>query len=549
MPYQDPASGCVFMADSYLTHTGQLAQRLGVSATLCDVELIALAYRQFGENFPAHLTGNFSIVIWDPNQNLVFLTVDHFGHFPCLYAFDPEQGLVFANTMQPFRILCQTLSLDETLFSEFSLDSMPAQATCYQEVKKVLPGHLFAFSPKTLRKKQYWTLENSPPLKRHFSRQAYHEEFRTLFASAVETCLPSQGLVSAQISGGLDSSSVTAMAAHLLQKKGQKLHAFTAIPNGLSGPSYKKNWYYHEMPRVQKVLDQYPNIEHQAYLSNPETDPYQLLSQFYPYTDQPYRNISNFDWIVGHLEEAHQRGIKVLLTGGFGNATISWTGMTLRSHLGRLRAAAKTYLKPSSLFSGYYGRHNPDFLQKNSSKSLLRKRGIILNPKYWMQNSPAAPRYSSIRPIYFWYGIENLDPTQDIELLKFCYRLPEFAYRKLGPHFGKNPRTLTQRLLVRDGLTGIVPPEIRFNPYRGEQAADWYLHWNIHATAWQQQLRHSTPQSQALLARLYDTAKMNSLFLEHAQIGGPEKESVLQVQCNLLRYLSLAFFVNFLSSS
>jgi asparagine synthase (glutamine-hydrolysing) len=126
------------------------------------------------------------------------------------------------------------------------------------------------------------------------------------------------------ISGGLDSSSISCQAAHQLGQNNQPLFAMTAIPIGLDGPSYRKGWYYHEMPRVQSILNQYANIRHEVYSTKPDANIYELLHALYPHLGQPVRNVFNFDWIAASLEYAKNQKSRVLLTGQHGNGGFSW---------------------------------------------------------------------------------------------------------------------------------------------------------------------------------------------------------------------------------
>lgn len=90
-----------------------------------------------------------------------------------------------------------------------------------------------------------------------------------------------------------------------------------------------------------------------------------------------------------------------------------------------------------------------------------------------------------MRSIYLWFGVEVIDPTSNLDLVQFCYDLPEWVYHGGNKYFEiRRLPKLKRRLLVRDALEGLVPPEIRHNPYRGEQAADWYYQFNKYGHAW-----------------------------------------------------------------
>ncbi len=143
----------------------------------------------------------------------------------------------------------------------------------------------------------------------------------------MQTCLRRLGPLTTQISGGLDSSAVTAQAALLLNKQQQSLFAFTSIPNGLAGESYRSGWYYHELSRIEALIALYPNIQHVVYTATPSTDIFKKLKPLQRCFDQPLRNINNLDWNLACYEQVLAQQGRVLLIGAGGNGTISWAGV------------------------------------------------------------------------------------------------------------------------------------------------------------------------------------------------------------------------------
>ena len=542
MPYQHTASGIVAAGDLFLIERETLIAKLCLHPKLSDIELVTEAYLKWGVNCVQHLVGDFLITIWDKRKQLLFIATDHQGSRPCFYTHISKSIFYFSNILEPIKKSLSNLTINNFFFQNFVLDNLPGTETCYKEVFKLPAAHYLIVNQSGVQLKRYWHLKNQKQKIPYKKREDYYEAFREIFEKSVSDCLKSDYEVCAHISGGLDSSSVTSMAAHILAKStnNKTLYAFTAIPNGLEGNSHRKNWLHHEMPKIKTILEQYPNITHHQYFSQKNTNMFETLSKFYPFIDQPYRNIFNFDWVLGSLEYAQSCHARTLLTGAKGNGSISWAGLTLYQLMRKIPNHLKTWLKPSTLFNGYFDNFNEGFLDTKTAKKILHQRGIILNPQYHLLSGVMSwPRLSSIRPVQLYYGINQLDPTGTLPIIEFCYNLPQWVYQN-----GKS--SINKRLLVRKGLNQIVPESIRSNIDRGEQASDWYLQYNQHIKKWRKQLENLSPQAAELIWSLYDREKIISLMNSYSYIDKIDNLTVSQIRCMLMRCLSVSQFYEYL---
>ena len=162
------------------------------------------------------------------------------------------------------------------------------------------------------------------------------------------------GVVGAQLSAGFDSGAVTATAAKLLAPNGGKVIAFTAVPRqNYDGPA-PRNQFNDEGPLAAATAAKYPNIEHILVRSGPLSPLEDLDRNFFLY-DRPMPNLANAAWAQAISQAARKRKINILLTGQFGNMTLSYTGLELLPELlsqGRLielfREAAKLVEKTNT---------------------------------------------------------------------------------------------------------------------------------------------------------------------------------------------------------
>jgi len=174
-------------------------------------------------------------------------------------------------------------------------------------------------------------------------------------------------------------------------------------------------------------------------------------------------------------------------------------------------------------------------------KKILWDRFNSLNEQYALCAWFRPARQTSKRPINFWYGVDEISPTYDLDIIKFCYGAPGWFFRS------DDKDLLQQRLLVRKALVNIVPEAVRYNPYRGEQGADWYLQYNQYAATWCAQLAAIDPQH--FMWRYYDRAKILKIFDQYpTPIKNLNRPFVMTVMLALVRCLSMGFYTTYLDT-
>ncbi|MBI1870605.1 MAG: hypothetical protein HYS07_05345 [Chlamydiae bacterium] len=549
MPYEHPSSKSLILSQVYLTHREDLILELALSSheaqQSADCKLILLSYLKWGRDCVHHLKGHYLFAIWDQAKNEWFIAVDPFSTRPCFFTYQKNRYLIFANYFSPFRILCDSLSINQNLFAHFALDAMPLTETCYREVQKLPRAGYLYLKGNEFHAGSYWSLKKDRAPIRYRTREDYYEHFRELFERAVRSCLRTDFPVHAHISGGLDSTSIACVAARLLGGKNRLLHGFTSIPVGLEGPSYNPGWYYHELSLIEKVLKKYSNIQHDIYQSSPETDIFDFLKTFYPHIDQPIRNVSNMDWYLASFDRTLTNQGRVLLSGDGGNGTISWggEGSLFQRLRPRLSAWARAWFNPQGLFEDPSNPHQTRFIRSSRARRILRRKsGCLINPHYWMLSGVwGAPRQSSSMPMALRYGIELLDPTRNLDLIRFCYNIPPWVYRK-----GNDK--VERRLLVREGLAGWVPEEICLNIHRGEQAADWFLLYNFHHSKWLANLQQW--KNLPMVWDFYDYSKILDRWKArpHIELNQLTTEMMIEYACHYMTCISLCSYLDDLLS-
>ncbi len=230
-------------ADIRLDGRGELVSRLRsagapVTAACSDAELALHAYSAWGERFLERIAGDFALALWDERSQRLLCARDQLGVVPLHYARDGAR--LYVATVIDALLLHPAISdaLDESAISDFLAFGLQtdSSATAFAAVRQLPPAHLLVWSAGTIRVRRYWELPRLEPLARLPSFQAGAEQFRALLDAAVGDRLTSDR-ATAQLSGGMDSTSVAASAAITLRERGAGPGALRALTGVLGGDS------------------------------------------------------------------------------------------------------------------------------------------------------------------------------------------------------------------------------------------------------------------------------------------------------------------------
>lgn len=181
--------------------------------THTDTEVIVHLYEQYGDDFVQHMNGQFAIALWDKRRERLLLIRDRPGIHPLFYCehqgqlyFASEIKSLIAGTRQTPRLDAQAL---DQLFTFWSV--VPPR-TLFQGIETVEPGQMLCVERGKITKRLYWHWDLSAPDRYEQGREAdLADELRALLLDATLLRLRSDVPVGAYLSGGLDSSVITAL--------------------------------------------------------------------------------------------------------------------------------------------------------------------------------------------------------------------------------------------------------------------------------------------------------------------------------------------------
>ena len=204
----------------------ELLSEGAVFQTNSDTEVILEGYMLHGKDYVKKLNGIFAIAIWDSVRQELLLFRDRLGVKPLFYTFVGET-LVFASELKGlFAYPDVKPVLDRDGLCEiFALGPAKSYGKgVFKDVFEVLPGQCLSFSPNGRRAEFYWQLESRP---HEDSMEETIEKTAWLIQDSVEKQMLSDIPISTFLSGGVDSSLVTAICADKLRKEERVLNSFS----------------------------------------------------------------------------------------------------------------------------------------------------------------------------------------------------------------------------------------------------------------------------------------------------------------------------------
>ncbi len=235
-PYTFDGRKTIICADARLDSRADLRQSLtaagcAVMPAASDAELILYAYQVWGEACSEHLLGDFAFAIWDAPVRRLFCARDQLGVRPFFYA-HVAGALIFSNDLRCIRLHPGVSSeLNETAIADFLLfeQNLDTDATAFAAIRRLPPASVLTAQQDDVRLRRYWTLAPTETL-RYRNPADYLEQFMTLFRQAISDRIDDQ-TVGVMMSGGLDSTSIAAVAKELLAGHGgvSLLTAYTLV--------------------------------------------------------------------------------------------------------------------------------------------------------------------------------------------------------------------------------------------------------------------------------------------------------------------------------
>ncbi|KHD05761.1 hypothetical protein PN36_08945 [Candidatus Thiomargarita nelsonii] len=371
----------VFNGEVYNFH--EVAKGLEVKLkTSCDTEVILEAFVQKGIDFVHELNGMFALAIYDKQKQTLYLVRDRIGIKPLYYFWDGN-NFAFASELKSLIALSH---LDKQISQEAICDFLhlgyiPAPKSIYQNIFKLPPGNWLSVSKKGLELKKYWCLKDKISHNTLTPETEAKEQLHNLLQSAVKYRLISDVPLGIFLSGGIDSSLVTALATNLST---QKVNTFSI--------GFKEN-KFNESEFAKKVAHHLDTNHHEFIISTVEAK--KLIPDLMNIYDEPFADSSAIPTLL--VSKLAKEYVTVVLGGDGGDELFFGYGMyqwakrlsnpllkTFRKPISKLlkQLQADKYQKASDLFNYPDENHLAShlFSQEQHLFSSKEIANLLINP-------------------------------------------------------------------------------------------------------------------------------------------------------------------------
>lgn len=473
-------SGSVLTWDGRLDNRRELIDAIDTDLPVDapDVTIVAAAYGRWAEACFSRLLGDWALSVWNPDAGTLVLAKDFLGTRHLYYHLEGRQ-LTWSTLLDPL-VLCgdRPFPLDEEYIAGWFSSFPAAHLSPFQGIYSVPPASFVAIHHRHATLHSYWDFD--PERRIRYRQDAeYEAHFRSVLEEAVRRRLRSDATVFAELSGGMDSSSIVCIADRLLANG--DTHA-PAIETLSYFDDNETTW--DERPFVARVEQQRGrtgfHIDASEFRSTLTEGPErQLLAT--PASALDHTETSRR--IRSHLAS---RGVRVLLSGLGGDEALGGAPNPIPELADLITAGNLSRFAKQSLAWALSQRRPVYQHWKQTLSAFLPLRFIRtpehlrlpkwLEPDFVKRNGAALHgyyrrlRFTGPQPSFQ----ENLQTLAALRRQFACHNFPNAHYERRFPFLDRDlwefvaaiPREQLlrpgeRRSLLRRALTGIVPDEIR----------------------------------------------------------------------------------------
>ncbi|HSP88041.1 MAG TPA: asparagine synthase (glutamine-hydrolyzing) [Ignavibacteriaceae bacterium] len=268
--------------------------------TNSDVEVILHLYEEYGKDSVKYLRGMFAFALWDINDKSLFVGRDHLGQKP-LFFYKNDDLFVFASEIKA--ILASGLVTPQIdvngLWHYISLRYIPDQYTLFKNIHKLPAATWLFYKDGEIKTEKYWELKFNDKLPNDENK--IEDQLDELLLDTVKLHLLSDVPLGTFLSGGIDSSTITAMVAKITKQP------FPTFSIGVEENNFN------ELPYAQMVIDKYNLIGHQKVVKANLID---LIPEMIYHMDEPSDPFGVGVFLVSQLAS---ESVKVVLGGDGGD--------------------------------------------------------------------------------------------------------------------------------------------------------------------------------------------------------------------------------------
>lgn len=445
----------------------------------CDTEVILYAYAEYGNRSFAKFNGMFAIAIYDIEENKLTLARDRIGKKP-LYYYHNNGHFVFGSELKPImKYPYFEKKIDQEVIAHYLCNKYLVAPLCiFEHTYKMIPGTFIEYQNNEITQMTYWSVADAYEQHSIKTKKDYHscmESIDTILKDAVASRLAADVPVGTFLSGGIDSTLVTAVA--------QKITDTPVNTYSIGFHDEERN----EAPYSAAIAKYLGTNHHEHYVD--EADILEMISDLPQYFDEPFSDSSQLPTML--VSKYAAQDITVALSGDGGDEVFcgykmyDWTWVaqhfdfcgSIAYHLPFRNKWLKTV--PSELRAFIKNRNSNtktqlyiDVMIEEAEKLLGKKASNI---KYSQENRLTMPNWQERRMLLdmqtylpddilaktdrasMKYSLEVRSPLLDYRIIEESFRIPhEYKYYRFD-----------KKHILKDITYQYVPKELLDRPKKG----------------------------------------------------------------------------------
>lgn len=381
------------VGDFRLWNQGQLRSVAGgrkATEGLSDRRLVLAAYRRAGlQRTMDAIDGDFAFVLWDSKHRSMLAVRDRFGVIPLFYQLTPN-GVRFATEPKQLVVVSEVVHPDRRAIADFLSDRRTCERDTYFEgIHRVLPAEVMEATEGTVTQRRYWSPEPIPDL--GVARSEVPGIYREHLTDAVKRRLDTSEMTISQLSGGLDSTSISA-SAQILTDRGYDADRFATVSYIVPGSTVDESEW------ISEIVDRQPFAHHEFI---PRLDGIDAFLEDMWCIDRPFV-VPNRDFHVETANYGKRLSADLLLTGNAGDFVMDdddlVADMVRQGSLGRawrtLRAtAAWSHVSTRELGTNVLRKATPqgtkDIIRRVTPSKSTKRLSLLTDDLHSFATNPA----------------------------------------------------------------------------------------------------------------------------------------------------------------
>src|ERR1700757_712139 len=351
---------------NYKELKSQLQQKGHTFYTEGDVEVLINLYKEFGKDCLHKINGFFAFILYDKLTQTFFAARDRLGIKPFYYYVD-KNYFACSSELKTVKYITECNTINKTaLYAYLQLTYVPEKISIIKNIYKLEPGEFLFIEKNKITREKYYSVKLPTEYK---EEKNVNKAFLNLLESAVEVRLTADVPVGCFLSGGIDSSVITAIAS----QKNEHLQTFSI--------GFKDNTYFDESVYAEVVAKQYKTQHQTFYLSEDEAEG--EIENFLNAIDEPFADSSAFNVFV--LSKKTKQHVKVVLSGDGADELFAGYNKHRAEWMIRNQTLKTSLLKNGSAFTKLFPASRSGKLS-NKIRQLERfANGAKLSPqeRYW----------------------------------------------------------------------------------------------------------------------------------------------------------------------